>query len=202
VGCGIGYVIRWLAAHRTLGDVELCGVDFNAALIRQASRLAAREQLECRFVHGDAFGLRESATVYISTGLLHHVSGAELPTFFKEQEQAGAQAYCHFDIASTRLAPLGAWIFHRARMREPLGRHDGVASAQRAHDDHTLMTAAATARGLVPLLYRPVEHTNPFCASVRPIVAVRAGYLPHFREALGPAARRLVTETPMARRPW
>jgi SAM-dependent methyltransferase len=202
VGCGIGYVIRWLATHRTLGDVELCGVDFNAALIGQASRLAAREQLECRFIHGDAFGLRESATVYISTGVLHHVNQAELPTFFRAQERAGAQAYCHFDIAATRLAPLGAWIFHRARMREPLGRHDGVVSARRAHDDHTLMTAASAAAGLVPLLYRPVEHTNPFCASVRPILAVRARYLPSLRAALGADGRHLVSAIPRARRPW
>jgi SAM-dependent methyltransferase len=203
VGCGIGYVIRWLAATGTLDDVELCGVDFNAALIGEASRLASGERLNCRFVHGDAFGLPEAATVYISTGVLHHVSAAELAAFFVTQERAGAQAYCHFDIASTQLAPIGAWIFHRARMREPLGRHDGVVSARRAHDDHTLMTAASAARGLTPLLYRPVEHTNPFCASVRPILGVGDRHLPALREALGPHARHLVSATiPRARRPW
>jgi SAM-dependent methyltransferase len=150
IGCGIGYAIRWLAASGVLGDVDLCGVDFNAALVAEATRLAEAEGLPCQFVLGDAFALPGSATVYISTGVLHHLRGGDLDAFFRAQADAGAQAYCHFDIAATRLAPLGAWMFHRARMREPLGRHDGVASARRAHPDHDLMTAAGSATHAAP----------------------------------------------------
>jgi SAM-dependent methyltransferase len=178
IGCGIGYAIRWLAASGVLGDVELCGVDFNAALVAEATRLGRAEGLPCQFVLGDAFALPGSATVYISTGVLHHLRGGDLDAFFRAQVNAGAQAYCHFDIAATRLAPLGAWMFHRARMREPLGRHDGVASARRAHADHDLMTAARSAPGLVPLLYRPTQHSNPFCASIRPILGIRPQHEP------------------------
>jgi SAM-dependent methyltransferase len=202
VGCGIGYTIRWLAATGVLGDVELCGVDFNPALVAEANRLAVAERLRCQFVHGDAFALPGSATVYISTGVMHHLRGGDLGAFFRAQADAGAQAYCHFDIAATRLAPLGAWMFHRARMREPLGRHDGVASARRAHTDHDLMSAARSAPDLVPLLHRPVHHSNPFCASVRPILGVRPQYLPALRTALGPSARHLVSQSPPVRRPW
>ena len=202
VGCGIGYAIRWLAASGVLGDVDLCGVDFNAALVAEATRLAAVEGLPCQFVLGDAFALPGSATVYISTGLLHHLRGGDLGAFFRAQADAGAQAYCHFDIAATRLAPLGAWMFHQARMREPLGRHDGVASARRAHPDHDLMTAASSAPGLLPLLYRPTHHSNPFCASVRPVLGVRPQYVSALRTALGPAARHLVSESRPMRRPW
>ena len=198
VGCGIGYAVRWLAATRVLGDVDLCGVDFNAALIAEATRLAEAEGLACRFVHGDAFALPGPATVFVSTGLLHHLRGDKLGAFFRAQAGAGARAYCHFDIAATRLAPLGAWIFHRARMREPLGRHDGVASARRAHPDRDLLTAAGSAPGLVPLLYRPAEHRNPFCASVRPLLGLRPEYVPAFRAALGPAARHLVAQSEVA----
>lgn len=51
IGCGLGYVIRYLAASRSFGrDVELVGVDQNAALIAEARRLAADERLRCRFV--------------------------------------------------------------------------------------------------------------------------------------------------------
>jgi len=33
VGCGLGYVTRWLAAHQVLGPgVELVGVDMNSVL--------------------------------------------------------------------------------------------------------------------------------------------------------------------------
>lgn len=202
VGCGIGYTIRWLASSGLLGDVDLCGVDFNVALVAEASRLAEAEGLPCQFLLGDAFALPGSATVYISTGVLHHLRGDALAGFFRAQEDGGAQAYCHFDIAATRLAPLGAWMFHRARMREPLGRHDGVASARRAYPDQDLMAAARSAPGLVPLLYRPIYHTNPLCASVRPILGIRQRHLPALRAALGPAARHLVSQSRPRRRPW
>src|SRR5262245_49913434 len=41
IGCGIGYVVRALAAHGRLGrDVELIGCDMNLALIAKARALA------------------------------------------------------------------------------------------------------------------------------------------------------------------
>src|SRR5262245_30032279 len=37
IGCGIGYVIRWLAARTELAtEVELIGADYNAALVEEA----------------------------------------------------------------------------------------------------------------------------------------------------------------------
>src|SRR5262249_37660383 len=49
VGCGIGYTARWLAAHLPLEelDLEIVGMDLNSTLIREASRLAAAEHLNC-----------------------------------------------------------------------------------------------------------------------------------------------------------
>ncbi|MFC0842737.1 class I SAM-dependent methyltransferase [Streptomyces noboritoensis] len=192
VGCGLGYAVRWLAATNALGpDVELVGVDLDAALVTEAGRLARAEGLDCHFVHGNAFDLPEAATVYISTGVLHHFRGPALSEFFRSQAASPAQAFCHFDIAATRLAPVGAWIFHLARMRHPLGRHDGVASARRAHSDETLLRAAAVP-GITPLLYEPRGAANPFCTTLRPIIGVRPHLEDPFRRSLGRAARRLV----------
>jgi hypothetical protein len=87
-------------------------------------------------------------------------------------------------------------------MREPLGRHDGVASARRAFDDHQLMTAARSAPGLTPLLYRPVHHTNPLCASVRPLVGIRAEHKSRLVTALASNASHLVADPRPGRRPW
>ncbi|MBM9509664.1 class I SAM-dependent methyltransferase [Streptomyces sp. KK5PA1] len=194
VGCGLGYVVRWLAATNALGpDVELVGVDLDAALVGEADRLARAEGLTCRFVHGNAFGPAEAATVYVSTGLLHHFRGPALGEFFRAQAASPAQAFCHFDIAATRLAPIGAWIFHRARMRHRLGRHDGVVSALRAHSDETLLRAAAVP-GMRALLYEPGGLANPFCTTLRPIIGVRPQLEAPFRRALGRAARRMVGE--------
>jgi SAM-dependent methyltransferase len=146
VGCGLGFVIRWLAANGGLGDdVRLMGCDLNVALVAGATRLAAAEALPCRFVAANAFHLGEPAHVYISSGVLHHFRGPDLVRFFAEQ--AGALAFAHFDIQRTRLAPLGAWLYHASRMREPLARHDGVVSAARAHDAETLVKGARDGLG-------------------------------------------------------
>ncbi|MEY9850289.1 SAM-dependent methyltransferase [Streptacidiphilus sp. BW17] len=173
VGCGLGYLLRWLASTDALGpDVELVGVDLNAALVGEADRLASKEGLNCRFIHGNAFELPEAASVYVSTGVLHHFRGPALAEFFQAQAASPAQAFCHFDIAATSLAPIGAWMFHRARMRHPLGRHDGVVSALRAHSDEALLRAA-TVPGIRALLHDPRGTANPFCTTLRPIIGVR-----------------------------
>ncbi|MFJ8628205.1 class I SAM-dependent methyltransferase [Kitasatospora sp. NPDC093550] len=192
VGCGLGYLVRRLAATGALGpDVELVGVDLNAALVGEADRLARAEGLDCRFVHGNAFELPEAATVYVSTGVLHHFSAPGLGEFFRAQAASPALAFCHYDIAATRLAPIGAWVFHRARMRHPLGRHDGVVSALRAHPDEVLLRAA-TVPGMRALMYEPRGRSNPFCTTLRPVLGVRPALEAPLRTALGRAARRLV----------
>ncbi|GLF94038.1 class I SAM-dependent methyltransferase [Streptomyces yaizuensis] len=226
IGCGLGYLIRRLAASGPLlapgtsaapgtptapgggPGVELVGVDHHAALVAEADRLARAEHLPCRFVRGDAFRLDQPATVYISSGVLHHFRGPDLDTFFAAQSVtgSGAAAFCHFDIAATGLAPVGAWIFHRARMRDPLGRHDGVVSALRAHDDGTLLRAAAHAEGMVPLVYEPRARSNPFCTTIRPVLGIRPDLLPALRTALGrrPSNRLATPDTlpPRPRPPW
>ncbi|WP_158847705.1 class I SAM-dependent methyltransferase [Saccharothrix deserti] len=193
IGCGIGFMVRSLAASGVLGtDVELVGVDFNRALVDEATRLAEDEQLPCTFVCADAFALAEEATVYLSSGLLHHFPADRLAEFFRAQDRAGTQAFIHYDIAATRLAPFGAWLFHRARMREPLGRHDGVVSAMRAHGDDVLLSAAAHAGGMDAFLFESPKYTNPFCAAMRPVVGLRPALTGDFRRALGRRARGLV----------
>lgn len=148
IGCGLGYVLRWLAAHDALGpDVDLVGVDLNRSLITRAAELAEVERLTCRFIAGDALtpGVAVdagTATVVISSGLLHHLPAATLPEFFAAQRALGVAAFAHWDIDPGPWTTLGAWVFHRARMREPVSRHDGVLSARRAHPGPVLLAAA------------------------------------------------------------
>ncbi|OLZ52708.1 class I SAM-dependent methyltransferase [Amycolatopsis keratiniphila] len=192
IGCGLGFTVRSLAASGVLGaDVQLVGVDFNRALVTEATRLAQEERLPCTFVCADAFSLAEEAGVYLSSGVLHHFEAGKLPEFFRAQDRDGTVGFIHYDVAATRLAPLGAWLFHRARMREPLGRHDGVASARRAHGDSVLLSAAAAAAGMKTFLFESFGYTNPFCAAMRPVVGIRPALATEFRRALGHRARRL-----------
>jgi SAM-dependent methyltransferase len=144
LGCGLGFVVRWLAAHGALGaDVELVGADCNRALVVAAQRLADEERLPCRFVAANAFRLDEPADVIVSTGVLHHFRDGALTAVFADHERAPIAGFVHVDIRPSAIAPIGSWIFHRARMRQPLARFDGVRSAVRAHDHRTLCRAAA-----------------------------------------------------------
>jgi hypothetical protein len=109
-----------------------------AADFAEAARLAKCEGLACRFIRGDAF---ESAvaiddgagSIVISSGLMHHRPASGLAEFFAAQARLRAAAFVHWDIAPCLWSTIGAWVFHQARMREPVSRHDGVLSARRAH---------------------------------------------------------------------
>lgn len=143
LGCGLGFVVRWLACHGALGDdVTLCGADFNAVFIKAGRTLASQEGLRCELVVGNAFRLDAPATIYMSTGVLHHFRGEALTAVFAQQAQSPTQAFVHFDIKPSLIAPVGSFIFHRARMREPLAQYDGYQSAVRAHSEDTLREAA------------------------------------------------------------
>lgn len=145
LGCGLGYIVRWLAAGRRLGPgVELTGADCNHVLVGAAQRLAEDELLDCRFVSANAFALGEPADVIMSTGVMHHFRGPALTAVFANHQRAPATGFVHVDIRPNRLAPIGSWIFHRARMRQPLAQFDGVRSAIRAHGADVLCAAAAS----------------------------------------------------------
>jgi SAM-dependent methyltransferase len=180
VGCGLGHVLRSIAARGDLPPhVELVGVDLNPVLTEEAERLAQVEGLGVRFVTGDAFdagvvvddGRR---TIVVSTGLLHHLGDGELAGFFAAQARLGVAAFAHWDIAPCLWSTLGAWAFHRARMREPVSRHDGVLSARRAHPAETLLAAARNAAPHYRVEVREGSSWHPRALDVlRPIVGVR-----------------------------
>lgn len=191
VGCGIGYVIRALAAHGRLGrDVELIGCDMNVALVRAAQALAEKEHLSCELRVANAFTLAEPAHVFISTGVVHHFRGDGLRAFFKGQ--ASAWGFVHHDIQPSVLSPVGSWVFHQARMREPLAQHDGVVSAARVHSAQALLEAA---RAETALECRAFDQARSFLSvAVRPMHAVLGARREVFAEwvtRLGPLASRL-----------
>jgi 2-polyprenyl-3-methyl-5-hydroxy-6-metoxy-1,4-benzoquinol methylase len=106
VGCGLGYVVRWLAAHGELGpDVELIGCDYNATLIHRARALSEAESLRCRFEVANAFALAEPATVFVSTGVIHHFRGPELLGFIEAQRRGPARAFLSSPVIWRRSVP-------------------------------------------------------------------------------------------------
>jgi SAM-dependent methyltransferase len=193
VGCGLGYVVRWLASLGSLGsDVKLVGCDYNATFVRFASRLAAEEELACDFVVENAFRLDAPATIFTSTGVLHHFRGEGLDQFLAEQGASDAVAFVHCDTKPSYLAHLGSFIFHYARMREPLARHDGVLSAVRAHTGHVLTRAARrVCPGFGVAMYDGERELLPVLKVMHALVGVRRELTDAYVERLGPLARRL-----------
>lgn len=203
VGCGIGYAIRWLAARTPLASegIELVGVDLNATLIREAARLAAAENLPCRFVHGDAFSVRHAGHVYLSTGFVHHFragakdgtsDGEALHRLFRRHDLPDTAAFLHYDFRPWALAPLGSWFFHILRMRTAVARHDGVLSTARAYSGEALTTASRSALpGFSSGIYGANIWGTPRPRVFQTLVGMRRNILPAFREGLGVRAIRL-----------
>jgi SAM-dependent methyltransferase len=180
LGCGLGYVLRSLAASAGLGPgVQLVGVDMNSGLIEQASALARQEGLSCEFLCADAMhpqaAVQDAArTIVISSGLMHHIPERSLPDFFAAQARLGVAAFAHWDIAPCLWSTLGAWIFHQARMRESVSRHDGVMSARRAHPAAALDAAArAGAPGYDPRVLEGSRWHPRSLDVLRPVIGLR-----------------------------
>jgi len=187
VGCGIGYTARWLAAKIPARErgLEFAGVDLNAALIREAARLAEAERLDCQFFHGDAFSPQLAGNIVISTGVLHHFRGTDLETFLRRHEREETQAFFHFDFQPWRLAPAGSLFFHWLRMRTAIARHDGVLSAARAHTAKTLVEAARRgAPGFASGIYGARIWNTPAPRVFHTLVGLRRPLVEKFNEQL------------------
>lgn len=194
VGCGIGYTTRWLAAHVPLEHhgLELVGMDLNSTLIREAARLASAEDLNCRFIQGDAFSREHSGHIYLSTGVIHHFRGESLGEFLGRHEQADTLAFLHYDFQPSLLAPFGSWFFHYLRMRTAIAKHDGVLSAVRAHSSSTLVDAARTAvPGFASGIYGARIWKTPAPRVFHTLVGIRRPLLDEFRRQLGIRVARL-----------
>ena len=187
IGCGTGFIVRWLAANAYFGDdVEVIGVDFNEALINEARRLASLENLNCTFLVANAFRLDHPAAIYLSTGILHHFRGQGLIELLRQHDRKGTYAFVHYDFHSSPMAPFGSWLFHAVRMREPLAKHDGILSAVRAHTSRYLLAAARSAApDFVSAIYGTRLWRLPIPRVFHSLVGIRPAYHPAFVRNMG-----------------
>jgi SAM-dependent methyltransferase len=192
LGCGTGFVVRWLARYGNLGaDTTVIGVDYNRALIAEADRLAKAESLPAEFLVANAFRLAVGPTLLMTTGVIHHFRGDDLISFFREHDQKTVQAFAHFDFQPSPLAPLGAWLFHAARMRQPLAKHDGVLSAVRAHPGTVLLDAARAGAPSFAVGLYGTRFALRIPRSFHTLIGLRPTLTDRFVRNLGPRAGRL-----------
>jgi hypothetical protein len=113
--------------------------------------------------------------IVISSGFIHHLPESGLAEFFAAQARLGVAAFAHWDIAPCLWSTLGALVFHYARMREPVSRHDGVLSARRAYTASTLQEAAQIGAPGYDIQVLEGSRWHPRARDVlRPIVGTRA----------------------------
>jgi hypothetical protein len=109
--------------------------------------------------------------VIISSGLVHHLPEPGLPEFFAAQARLRVAAFAHWDIAPCLWSTFGAWVYHYARMREPVSRHDGVLSARRAYSAARLQMAAQTGAPGYGIQVMEGSHWHPRALDVlRPVM--------------------------------
>jgi hypothetical protein len=124
--------------------------------------------------------------------VLHHFRGDALAAVFADHERSPVRGFVHVDIRPTPLAPIGSWLFHRARMRQPLARFDGVRSAIRAHDHATLGRAvAAGAPGFTLALLDAHPGLAGLLRIFQAAVGVRGVEGPRLRQAYASFGRRV-----------
>jgi len=112
--------------------------------------------------------------------------------FFDAHEASAAAAFVQVDFQRSWLAPFGAWMFHRTRMRLEISRHDGIRSVQRSHP---LEILAAAATEHAPRLEswisgRRVRNTPLPCA-LNSLVGIDRSLTQAYLDELGPKAARL-----------
>lgn len=193
IGCGVGYVLRWLATHKfTQADLSLLGVDFNATLIEHAQKLAQAEDLDVDFQVANAFNLDVPVDIFISSGVLHHFPGKNLELFFEQQVKCTPLAFAHFDPQYSWATPIGSFIFHFSRMRTPLARYDGWLSAARAHPGPSLEGAVKKhVRSLSLYRYNPPIKWLPLIRTMTGVIAIHPDAASTFEKEIRDTVIRL-----------
>ena len=142
--------------------------------------MATIERLVCKFAVANAFRLDEPGTIFISTGILHHFRNQDLSYLLQQHCRPKTRAFVHFDFHSSPMAPLGSWLFHSVRMREPLARHDGVLSAVRAHKSRYLLDVT---RSAAPDFVSAIYGTRLWRMPIPRVFHSLVGIRPEYREA-------------------
>jgi len=195
IGCGLGYVMRFLGHCQKKGalkDVELIGVDYNQTLVNEAKKLAAAEDLDCRFLIDNAFRLKEPAHIFISTGFLHHLDRESLRTCFTLHEGPQTKAFIHFDFQPGLFSIVGSLLFHMARFRERIARFDGVRSAARGHSAaHLIQASQNSVNDLKVTLYGRYFICKPIPRAFHTLVGLKNSVRASFEENLDSRNQRI-----------
>jgi len=99
---------------------------------------------------------------------------------FAQHSRPETRAFLHFDFHQSWMAPFGSWLFHAARMRQPLAKHDGVLSAIRAYTSEELLAAA---RAGAPEFVSAVYGTRLWRLPVPRAFHSLVGLLPAYNDA-------------------
>jgi hypothetical protein len=148
----------WAGQHGVA--LELVGIDVNANAVR-AARGATPATSGITWVHGDVFACAEtaSADLVTATGMMHHLTEAEIVRLLRWMEQTACVGWFIVDL---HRKPVPYRVFDaltRFGWWHPFIRPDGLASIRRsflAEDWRRMCSAAGLDAGAVAIReYRP-----------------------------------------------
>jgi SAM-dependent methyltransferase len=113
--------------------VRIDAVDANAATL-EIARAASTAYPEITFLRGDALSHSAEATYDLVTCslALHHFSEADAVRLLRRARELSHRFILVADLERCAATTLGVWLVTQFIYREPMTRHDGRVSAQRA----------------------------------------------------------------------
>lgn len=114
-------------------SVRIDAIDANAATI-EIARVASAEYPEITFLRGDVLSHAAEATYDLVTCslALHHFSEADAVRLLRRARELSHRFILVADLERCAATTLGVWLVTELIYREPMTRHDGRVSAQRA----------------------------------------------------------------------
>lgn len=139
IGAGHGGLLFRIGdwAQRNRVPVSLHGLDYDAANVQAARRVAAEVGRKVDFRAGDARVLedfdRDSIDVVVTTFMLHHLLPGDVARVLGEMNRVAAVNFLAFDLRRNLPAVPALWVLLRAGAFEAPTRHDSMASLRRAY---------------------------------------------------------------------
>ncbi len=146
IGTGAGDLPTALVKRATREGLPLrvMGADVHAGVLDYA-RLhgSATDWLRLEATHLPLAS--QSIDVAVCTVMAHHLEPERLLSFIAEMQRVSRIGFILMDLERSRLAWIALWLLTRLTSRNPLTRHDGPLSIERAYKRTEILDLAASA---------------------------------------------------------
>lgn len=124
---------RWARSRRLQMEITACDLSEPTLAIARAGcagfpEIRLEQQNALALTYAD-----QSFDLALCQGTLHHFSPDEAAAVLRELARVARRAVIVTDLQRSRLLYAGAWLLMHTLVRNPITRHDGLASIRRAY---------------------------------------------------------------------